>query len=119
MRATHQSELKKKEKEVERVMDKWSKLADMQAKLSAASSGMRCANIAVLDGTEVLGKGPGLAELALEQAEDARQRFAQDNAKLCGLLLNAVNEAQAILHQARKSDREEEVRLAEFYILPY
>ncbi|KAJ7251347.1 Afadin and alpha-actinin-binding-domain-containing protein [Mycena rebaudengoi] len=108
VRATHQSELKKKEKEVERVMDKWAKLADMQAKLSAASSGMRCANIAVLDGTEVLGKGPGLAELALEQAEDARQRFAQDNAKLRGLLLAAVNEAQAILHQARKSDREDE-----------
>jgi hypothetical protein len=110
VRATHQSELKKKEKEVERMAERWGKLADMQAKLSTtASSGLRCLNLRVVDGTEVLGKGPGLEELALEQAEEARQRLSQDNIRLKGLLLRAVNEAQSMLYQARKSEREEEV----------
>ncbi|KAJ7019801.1 Afadin and alpha-actinin-binding-domain-containing protein [Mycena alexandri] len=108
VRATHQSELKKKEKEVERITERWGKLADMQAKLSTASSGLRCSNLQVVDGTEVLGKGPGLAEVALEQAEEARRRLSQDNTHLRGLLLGAVNEAQAMLYQGRKSEREEE-----------
>ncbi|KAF8216749.1 Afadin and alpha-actinin-binding-domain-containing protein [Mycena galopus ATCC 62051] len=108
VRATHQTELKKKEKEVERIVERWGKLADMQAKLSSAASGLRCANIKVVVGTEVLGKGPELVELALEQAEDARQRLSQENTSLRGLLLGAVNEAQSMLYLARKSEREEE-----------
>ncbi|KAJ6619949.1 Afadin and alpha-actinin-binding-domain-containing protein [Mycena sp. CBHHK59/15] len=108
VRATHQSELKKKEKEVERMVDKWSKLTDIQAKLSTASSGLRLANGKVAEGSEVLGKGQGLVELALEQAEQARKRLSEDNAKLRGLLLGAVNEAQSMLHRARNTDREDE-----------
>ncbi|KAF7356417.1 hypothetical protein MVEN_00974500 [Mycena venus] len=109
VRATHQTELKKKEKEVERIVERWGKLADMQAKLSNTPSGLKCANLKVVDGTEVIGTGPGVAELALEQAEEARQRLSQENARLRGLLLGAVNEAQAMLHLARKSEREEPV----------
>ncbi|KAJ6519035.1 Afadin and alpha-actinin-binding-domain-containing protein [Mycena sanguinolenta] len=108
VRATHQTELKKKEKEVEKIVERWGKLADIQAKLSTASSGMKCANFQVVVGTEVLGKGPELAELALEQAEDARLRLSQENCRLRGLLLGAVNEAQSMLYLARKSEREEE-----------
>ncbi|KAJ7696433.1 Afadin and alpha-actinin-binding-domain-containing protein [Mycena rosella] len=108
VRATHQSELKKKEKEVERITERWAKLADMQAKLGTASSGLRCANLKIVDGTEVIGKGPGLAELALEQAEEARQRLSEDNTRLRGLLLGAVNEAQSMLYQTRTSEREDE-----------
>ncbi|KAJ7140290.1 Afadin and alpha-actinin-binding-domain-containing protein [Mycena crocata] len=108
VRATHQSEMKKKEKEVERMAERWGKLADMQAKLSAAPSGLRCANLKVVDGTQVLGRGPGLVELALEQAEQARQRLSEENTRLRGLLLGAVNEAQSMLYQARKTEREDE-----------
>ncbi|KAJ6527277.1 Afadin and alpha-actinin-binding-domain-containing protein [Mycena vulgaris] len=108
VRATHQAELKKKEKEVERMAERWGKLADMQAKLSAAPSGLRCANLKIVDGSEVLGKGPSLEELALEQAEQARQRLSEDNVRLRELLLGAVNEAQAMLYQTRKSEREDE-----------
>ncbi|KAJ6581800.1 Afadin and alpha-actinin-binding-domain-containing protein [Mycena capillaripes] len=108
VRATHHSELKKKEKEVERMTERWGKLADVQAKLSTASSGLRCANLKIVDGTEVAGKGTGLVDLALEQAEEARQRLSQENTRLRGLLLGAVNEAQSMLYQARKSEREEE-----------
>ncbi|KAJ7180853.1 Afadin and alpha-actinin-binding-domain-containing protein [Mycena filopes] len=108
VRATHQSELKKKEKEVERMAERWNKLADMQTKLSTTPSGLRCSNLKVVDGTEVLGKGPGLVEVALEQAEEARERLSQDNTRLRNQLLGAVNEAQAMLYQARISEREEE-----------
>ncbi|KAJ6514929.1 Afadin and alpha-actinin-binding-domain-containing protein, partial [Mycena vitilis] len=108
VRATHQSELKKKEKEVERMTERWWKLADMQAKLSTASSGLRCANLKIVDGAEVFGKGRGLVDLALEQAEEARERLSQENTRLRGLLLGAVNEAQSMLYQARKSEREDE-----------
>ncbi|KAJ7656266.1 Afadin and alpha-actinin-binding-domain-containing protein [Mycena polygramma] len=108
VRATHQSELKKKEKEVERMTERWGKLADMQAKPSTASSGLRCANLKIVDGAEVFGKGTGLVDLALEQAEEARERLGQENTRLRGLLLGAVNEAQAMLYQARKSEREDE-----------
>ncbi|KAJ7809050.1 Afadin and alpha-actinin-binding-domain-containing protein [Mycena olivaceomarginata] len=108
VRATHQTELKKKEKEVERIVERWGKLSDMQAKLSAASSGLKCANLKVVVGTEVIGKGPELTEIALEQAEDARQRLSQENARLRGLLLGAVNEAQSMLYLARRSEREDE-----------
>ncbi|KAJ7224081.1 Afadin and alpha-actinin-binding-domain-containing protein [Mycena pura] len=108
LRATHQAELKKKEREVERMTDRWGKLADMQAKAAAAPSGLRCVNLKVVDGSEVLGKGAGLEERALEQAEQARQRLSEENAKLRGLLLGAVNEAQAMLYQARSSEKEDE-----------
>jgi hypothetical protein len=114
VRATHQTELKKKEKEVERIVERWGKLSDMQAKLSAASSGLKCANLKVVVGTEVIGKGPELTEVALEQAEDARQWLSQENARLRGLLLGAVNEAQSMLYLARRSEREDEVWSASF-----
>ncbi|KAJ7091543.1 Afadin and alpha-actinin-binding-domain-containing protein [Mycena belliarum] len=108
VRATHQSELKKKEKDTERMTERWARLADMQAKLGAAPSGLRCANLKIVDGAEVLEKGQSVEELALEQAEQARQRLSEDNVKLRGLLLSAVNEAQAMLYQARTTEREEE-----------
>jgi hypothetical protein len=102
---------------VERVLERWAKLSDMQTKLSIAPSGLRCANLKVVDGGEVLGKSPGLAELALEQAEEARQRLSEENVRLRELLLGAVNEAQSMLYQARKSEREDEVRpISSFFI---
>jgi len=101
VRATHQAEIKKKEKEVNRVMEKWQKLADAQAKLSGVPSGMRCANVAVVEGTEVLGKGQGFLEIALDQAEKARAQLGDENLLLRKLVLKAVNEIQSILHQAR------------------
>jgi len=101
VRAAHQAEIKRKEKEVDRVMEKWQKLADVQAKLSGVPSGMRCANVAVVEGTEVLGKGQGFLEIALEQAEKARAQLGDENLLLRKLVLKAVNEIQSILHQAR------------------
>ncbi|KAG8221070.1 hypothetical protein J3R82DRAFT_2585 [Butyriboletus roseoflavus] len=62
LRATHVAELKKKEKEIERMVDKWIKLSDSQAKLPTTSPGMviRGANAEVSSGMELIGKGKGL-----------------------------------------------------------
>lgn len=109
IRATHQSELKKKEKEVERMVEKWSKIADVQAKLSATASGMRCANLAVVEGSEMLGKGQGFLELALDEAENARGHLLEENVRLKTLLLDAVNGVQAVIHESLNSDTDEAV----------
>ncbi|KAG5653603.1 hypothetical protein H0H81_011975 [Sphagnurus paluster] len=106
VRATHQSELKKKEKDIERMLEKWSKLADAQTKLMAAPSGMRCANAAVVTGSEMIGKGQGFLEIALEEAEKARCLLVDENLSLRRLVLSAVNEVQLILHQSRPSSSE-------------
>ncbi|KAF8075153.1 Afadin and alpha-actinin-binding-domain-containing protein [Lyophyllum atratum] len=101
VRASHQSEIKKKEKDVERMSEKWSKLADAQAKLMAVPSGMRCANAAVVTGSELIGKTKNFLEIALEEAEKARSQLAEENFVLRKLVLTAVNEVQSILYQAR------------------
>ncbi|KAH9479231.1 hypothetical protein JR316_0007819 [Psilocybe cubensis] len=102
VRATHVAELKKKEKEVERILDKWQKISDAQAKLTAAPSGIvRCLNAAVVEGSEVFGKGQGYLEIALEQAEQARSSLSDDNLFLRKVLVRAVNELQSIIHHAR------------------
>ncbi|KAF8806893.1 hypothetical protein BYT27DRAFT_7338870 [Phlegmacium glaucopus] len=102
VRATHIAELKKKEKDTERMMEKWQKLADSQVKLSVAPSGMRCANVAVVDGSEILGpKYQGYLEIALEEAEQARASLGNETLHLRKLLLSTVNELQSVLHQAQ------------------
>ena len=113
VRATHQSELKKKEKEVERMVEKWSKLADAQAKLAATSSGMiRCANVAVVEGSELLGNSKSHLEVAMEEAEQARIALADENTTLRHLVLTTVNQLQAISHDIKslQSASDEEVR---------
>jgi hypothetical protein len=101
VRATHVAELKKKEKDTERIIEKWQKLADSQAKLSVSPSGLRCQNVAVVDGSEILGrKCQGFLEIALEEAEQARTALEVETVHLRKLLLNTVNEVQSILHQA-------------------
>lgn len=90
------------------MVEKWSKLADGQVKIGLANtaSGLimtsKCANVAVVNGSELLGKGQGFLETALEQAEDARSRFAAENGRLRRLVLTAVNEVQTLAHLVRQ-----------------
>lgn len=107
VRATAQAEMKKKEKDIERTAEKWQKLSDAQLKLTP--SGMRCANAAVVDGSEVLGKGQGFLEVALEQAEQAREQLGVENLHLRKLVLRTVNEMQLALHKARSCLSEKEI----------
>ncbi|KIK35209.1 hypothetical protein CY34DRAFT_812336 [Suillus luteus UH-Slu-Lm8-n1] len=103
LRATHSAEIKKKEKEVERIIEKWSKLSDVQTKLSTSSSGLtfRCGNADVVSGSETLGKGKGYLEIALEQAESARASLADETLALQRLVVNVANRLQSVLHELR------------------
>ncbi|KAG1737211.1 Afadin and alpha-actinin-binding-domain-containing protein [Suillus lakei] len=103
LRATHSTEIKKKEKDVERIIEKWSKLSDMQTKLSTSSSGLtfRCGNADVVNGFETLGKGKGYLEIALEQAESARASLTDETLALQRLVVNVANRLQSVLHELR------------------
>lgn len=83
------------------MFEKWSKLADAQAKLMATPSGMQCANVSVVTGAEIIGKSNGILEGALEEAEKARGRLLDENEYLRKLTLTAINQVQSVLHQAR------------------
>ncbi|KII85992.1 hypothetical protein PLICRDRAFT_115132 [Plicaturopsis crispa FD-325 SS-3] len=101
VRATYQTELKKKEKDIERMVEKWSKLAEAQVKLGTTPSSLRCANVTAVDGSVAMGPGKSYLEQALEQAERARKELSDDNQRLRKLVLTAVNDVQAVLHMAR------------------
>ncbi|KAH0836788.1 Afadin and alpha-actinin-binding-domain-containing protein [Lanmaoa asiatica] len=98
LRATHAAELKKKEKEIERMVDKWTKLVDSQAKSSAASSGMviRGGNAEVASGMESLGKGKGFLQVALEHAESSRTELFDETTRLRRLILPAPFDHDAL-----------------------
>lgn len=83
--------------------EKWSKLADIQVKLQGVPSGMKCANVAVVDPSEFIGKGQGFLEIALEESETARRQLGEENLYLRKLVMTAVNEGQSILSQARRT----------------
>ncbi|OBZ73535.1 hypothetical protein A0H81_06407 [Grifola frondosa] len=113
LRTAHQTEIKKIEKEKERMVEKWSKLSDTQLKLGSVGSGMRCANLEVVEASDVQlrGKGEGFLEVALEQAEQARKELFDQNRKLRGLILTTANEMQSVLHSTRShitSENQEE-----------
>ncbi|KAG6902559.1 hypothetical protein C0995_014948 [Termitomyces sp. Mi166 len=106
VRATHQTELKKKEKEIERMAEKWSKIADAQAKLMTIPSGLQCANVSVLAGSGKMGNRSNFLEIALEEAESGRSQLAAENISVRRLVLNAVNEMQSALHHVRPPEAE-------------
>ncbi|KAG6900024.1 hypothetical protein C0993_004081 [Termitomyces sp. T159_Od127] len=106
VRATHQTELKKKEKDIERMAEKWSKIADAQVKLMNIPSGLQCANVSIVAGSEKIGNRSSFLEIALEEAENARSQLAAENLSLRRLVLTAVNEMQSALHHVRPSTAE-------------
>ncbi|KAI0701494.1 Afadin and alpha-actinin-binding-domain-containing protein [Cytidiella melzeri] len=107
IRTTHQAEIKKLEKEKDKIMERWNKLADTQLggnlNRSGPSVGFRCANAEVVEASEVQlrGKGPGLLETALEQAERSRHDLADENERLKGVIMSTANELQRTLYDAR------------------
>ena len=103
LRATHQTEIKKLDKEKERMVDRWSKLSDAQLKTGSLRAGLTCANLDVVEASDVQlrGKGQTFLDVALEQAETARKELLEQNRKLRGVLLSAANELQSVLYAVR------------------
>ncbi|TBU23711.1 Afadin and alpha-actinin-binding-domain-containing protein [Dichomitus squalens] len=105
LRVAYQTEIKKLEKEKERMLERWTKLSDSQLKAGTLPAGLTLtsANQSVVDANEVQlrGKGQGFLDVALEQAENARKELVEQNRRLRGVLLNAANELHNLLHAAR------------------
>ena len=99
LRSTTQNELKRKEKEVERVLDRWNKVSDAQIKLAGAQSGLHCANFAV--GGEECMEGKGLMEEALEQAEEARKELVKENEGFRSVILGTANALQSMVYNVK------------------
>lgn len=95
LRQTHISELKKKEKDVEKILSRFS------SQLSTLSSNIRIAND--VEGVEgqVIGQGQGYLELALEQAESVRNELSEENGILRRCVVGVVNEVQGVVHLAK------------------
>ncbi len=111
VRATHQAELKKKEKEYEKMAEKWNKISDAQTKVMAAPSGFTCSNLRAVNGgsEELIGRGPGVLEVALHEAEKARSQLATECSGLKTVILNAVNGLQRLIYDMRGSNSEPDV----------
>ena len=103
LRATHVAEIKKREKEIEAMRERWSKLADAQLRISSLPSGMvtvfsgSTTNAPVLvEGNVGAGGGSkkrvgiGVVEGALEEAEKARAVLREENLELKGLVVDAA-----------------------------
>ncbi|KAG6336455.1 hypothetical protein ID866_2626 [Astraeus odoratus] len=101
LRATHVSELKKKEREIERMVEKWNKLVEVQAKVSAASTGIcfRGGNAEVA--SDSAGKSKGYLEVALEHAEASRAELFAESTRLRRLVLTCANRIQSLAHRIR------------------
>ncbi|KAH9958819.1 Afadin and alpha-actinin-binding-domain-containing protein [Russula dissimulans] len=111
LRATHVAELKRREKEIEAMRERWNKLADAQLKIGSLPSGMvrsQPANASAL--VDSAGHGPqavpqkGLLETALEEAEKACALLREETTELKGLVVDAANAVRKILHKAVSPD---------------
>jgi len=113
IRTTHQQELKKKDKELERMASKWNKLSDAQIKLSTVPSGLKCANVGIVHGSELIPRTPSLLDTALDDAEKAREQLIEEVGRLRRLVVKVVNQIQAVLFHVRGfvTDRKEQVTL--------
>ncbi|KAI0339683.1 hypothetical protein BDW22DRAFT_1422215 [Trametopsis cervina] len=106
IRTTHQTEIKKLEKEKDKILERWTKLADAQLGGSINRSGIpvgfRYANADVVEASEVQlrGTGPSLLETALEQSEQARSDLLDENERLKGIIMSVANELQRTLYVA-------------------
>ncbi|KAH9968434.1 hypothetical protein BGW80DRAFT_1338520, partial [Lactifluus volemus] len=111
LRATHVAELKKRDKDIEAMRERWSKLADSQLKIANLPSGMSIqpANALALgaeDGKAVFlpAPGKGLAESALEEAEKTCKLLRDENGELRALVVDTTNAVNKILHKTVSAD---------------
>ena len=103
LRQTHVAEIKRKEKEIEKILDRWQKISDAQTKLGSSTSGIKFlstpANPVYND--DLGRRGPDLLEDALEAAEMSRRELSEENTSLKNVVLSTANELARILRACR------------------
>ena len=103
VRQTYAAELKRREKDTEKMMDRWQKISDAQTKLGSIGSGIKFKTTLanpVVGGrdSEIIGKGTDALEDALDEAQSARKELIEENTSLKNVLLSAANEVSRICH---------------------
>lgn len=116
LRTTTQNELKRKEKELERTLERWSKICDSQAKLGATGAGLHCVDLAA-PCEQLVGKE--MMEEALEQAEEARVELMKENEGFRSVLLGTAHALQTIAHNIKKQDQDAQTPEASRYLPRY
>ncbi|GJJ11564.1 hypothetical protein Clacol_005798 [Clathrus columnatus] len=106
LRTTTQNELKRKEKDIERVLDRWTRVCDSQVKLGTVGIGLNCSNYA--EACELF-VGQGILEEALEQAEEARLELTKENEGFRSVLLGTANALQTMIYKTRTADQDTHV----------
>lgn len=107
MRQTHAAELKRKEKETEKLLERWQKISDAQTKLGTSASGLVFKQTHVnplTDSRDSDGIGPrgsDLLEDALEEAQSARKELIEENTSLKNVVLSAANEINRMARSIR------------------
>ncbi|KAF9517143.1 hypothetical protein BS47DRAFT_572137 [Hydnum rufescens UP504] len=99
-RQTAQNEIKRKEKEVERIMDRWNKLSNEQTKLSSASSGMRCTNL-VPDPAIVVPRGSSVLENSLAELKSERDRLVEQSQSFRSVIISLASGLDKLVRQHR------------------
>ena len=92
---------------------KWNKLSDAQIKLSTVPAGLKCANVGIVHGSELIPRTPSLLDTALDDAEKARGQLIDEVGRLRRLVVKVVNQVQAVLFhvQGFMTDKNEQVIL--------
>ncbi|KZT56823.1 hypothetical protein CALCODRAFT_555749 [Calocera cornea HHB12733] len=93
-RAHAQAELRKREKEAERMGERLARVASEQARLGALGSGLRLQG--VLSASTVSLPTDALLETQLRETEDSRARLVEENDALRSALLTAANALQSL-----------------------
>ncbi|KAG8950035.1 hypothetical protein FRC04_008115 [Tulasnella sp. 424] len=97
-RSTAQNEIKRKEKEVERILERWTKICNEQARLGSVGTGMVCANLAIVEGE----KGPlgdSVMERAMSDLETSRARLVEENDAFRDVVLSAARGLQSLINE--------------------
>lgn len=107
VRQTYAAESKRREKEAEKMIERWAKISESQSKLSSIASG---SNIKLSsfdiecnvrdDGDSQ--KGNELLENAYQEVETARKGLIDENLGLKNIVLSAANELSRMTHAIRK-----------------
>ncbi|KAF8329372.1 Afadin and alpha-actinin-binding-domain-containing protein [Cantharellus anzutake] len=89
-RQNAQNEIKRKERELERIIERWNKVStDHQAKIGGMGANIKCSNL-VADGVTVVPQANPILEKSLEQLRIERERMAEQNGDFRELIFSLV-----------------------------
>ncbi|PVG00968.1 hypothetical protein CPB86DRAFT_754108 [Serendipita vermifera] len=99
LRTTTTNEMKRKEKELEKITERWGKISNDQTRLGTIGAGLACANLLP---EQPHTEGVGMWEAALADSEAARLRLLKENDAFRDVILACANALQT-LHQTAVS----------------